>query len=471
MRTLHPAAIWVLLLVAATLTGAIPAAAQEANGHAQAAGPAPIETVPGDIVGQWNNTFHEDFWERRSGLKVGDFTGLPLNEAGKLGAASWDPGWFAIPEEQCRPHTGLYAPRGPWSVLIEPEYSPDSHQLVAYHMYSGLSTRTIWMDGRPHPPEYALHTYAGFSTGRWQGDTLVVRTTHGKAGYLQRNGAPHSDMIEGLEYWRRQDDTLLLTSFINDPAYLSEPLIRTTNWFLERNPSGGRADMPACTPLEVVDESIGRPKHFVPHFLPGQYDQAREFAVAERIPPEVALGGSDTLYPEFIPKLLKMRADWIAKVTANRPKLLPTAGQPAFIGYWTLNRGKSSYKVSWNRVNLDNRDGSAPEKRLITIEPATDGSLKQTTDTQIVANDTGMHRQEITFKIDGKDYETRGGAIESFAFRQIDAGTFERVGKIKAQVVETATYKLSADGKLLTIASKGQIGDDKWDNVQVFERQ
>jgi hypothetical protein len=37
--------------------------------------------------------------------------------------------------------------------------------------------------------------------------------------------------------------------------------------------------------------------------------------------------------------------------------------------------------------------------------------------------------------------------------------------------VETATYKLSADGKALTITSRGQIDADKWDNVQVFERQ
>ena len=64
-----------------------------------------------------------------------------------------------------------------------------SGRLVAYHMYSGLSVRTIWMDGRPHPSKWERHTFEGFSTGRWVGDTLVVRVTHIKAGYLQRNGA------------------------------------------------------------------------------------------------------------------------------------------------------------------------------------------------------------------------------------------------------------------------------------------
>jgi hypothetical protein len=136
-----------------------------------------------------------------------------------------------------------------------------------------------------------------------------------------------------------------------------------------------------------------------------------------------------------------------------------------------LNRGKSEYNVSWNRVNLDNRDGSAPERRLVTLEPVAGGSYKQTTDTQVVANDTGVHRQEIVFKVDGSDYQTRGGAIETYSFKQIDASTFERVGKIKGQVVETATYKLSADGKVLTVASKGKIEGESWDNVQVFDRQ
>ena len=211
----------------------------------------------------------------------------------------------------------------------------------------------------------------------------------------------------------------------------------------------------------------------MPHFLPGQYEQAKEFQVQKGLPQEASFGGAETLYPEYIPRLQELRTEFIAKNTANRPTLLPASGQPGIIGYWTLNRGKSNYNVSWSRVNLDNRDGSAPENRLMTIEPAAggSGSFKATVDTQIVANDTGVHRQEYTFKLDGKDNKTQGGAIETFALNRIDARTFERIGKIKGQVVETATLKLSADGKVLTITSKGAIGEDRWDNVQVFERQ
>lgn len=430
----------------------------------------PIEHSGNDIVGSWNTTHTEDLWERRSGLEVGDFTGVPLNEAGKLNSATWDPGWFSIPEEQCRPHTGIYGPRGPWDVTIEAEYSPDTQGLMAYHFYAGLNSRTVWMDARPHPPEYARHTFAGFSTGRWEGDTLVVKTTHTKAGYLQRNGIPHSDQMEGLEYWTRQGDTLLVTSFIHDPIYLSEPRVKTTSFLFERNPANGRRRMPNCTPFEVIIESPDRPPHWVPHFLPGNYEQAREFQEKRKVPPEAAFGGAETLYPEYIPKLKEYRDRFVKSFTVTRPPLVPGRGQPAMIGYWTLNRGQSKYNVSWNRVDLDDRDGSAPEKRTITIEPTPDGGLKHTIDTQIVANDTGVHRQTYTMKLDGKDYPTAGGAIETFAYRRVDANRFERVGKLKGETVETATITVSADGKTMTIANKGSIQGQTYDNVQVFTR-
>ncbi len=44
----------------------------------------------------------------------------------------------------------------------------------AGNVYIGtyMQSRKIWMDGRPHPPDYAPHTFMGFSTGRWDGDSF-----------------------------------------------------------------------------------------------------------------------------------------------------------------------------------------------------------------------------------------------------------------------------------------------------------
>jgi hypothetical protein len=111
----------------------------------------------------------------------------------------------------------------------------DSQRLIAYHTHISWQApeRTIWMDDRPHPPEYAAHTWQGFSTGKWEGDTLTVTTTHLKTGWIRRNGIPRSDRAVLTEHWIRHGDYLTLASIITDPAYLTEPFIRTTNWVLD----------------------------------------------------------------------------------------------------------------------------------------------------------------------------------------------------------------------------------------------
>jgi hypothetical protein len=457
MRTLPGLLLFVLVL-------ARPAFAQEQP-------PLPFETISIDVDGYWNDLFHEDLWDRRSGLLVGDFTGLPLNEAGKLASASWEPGWFAIPEEQCRPHTGIYAPRGPSNIHVSRVVDPDSQQVARYDVFLGISERTIFMDGRPHPPEYAPHLFAGFSTGRWEGHALKFTTTHSKAGYLQRNGTPHSDQAVTTEWFIRQGDTLLLISLIDDPGYMSEGLMRTTNWKLDRTPQRPARALTDCNPFEVADERIGQPKHFVPHYLPGQYEVHKEFQTMFGIPQEAAFGGAETLYPEFRTKLDQLRAASLKRTTTARPGGGATVSARAdFVGEWRLNRAKSNFVVSWRREGLDGRDGGAPERRTIRVTPAAGGALAHQIDTQIVANDTGFFRVEYVAKPDGTDAPAKGSAIETFAVKRVDPLTIERTGKIKGAVVETGTWKLSPDGKTLTVTTKGKIGDQAYSNLQVFER-
>ncbi len=81
-------------------------------------------------------------------------------------------------------HVVSYIYRGPLNLRIWEEKDPQSQRLIAIKQY--VSTyeqwRTIWMDGRPHPPEEAPHTFMGFSTGKWEGNVLTVYTTHMKQG-------------------------------------------------------------------------------------------------------------------------------------------------------------------------------------------------------------------------------------------------------------------------------------------------
>jgi hypothetical protein len=455
--------ITALILLLATMIGR-PAAAQ-------------VETAGIDIVGNWEDRFHEDLWERRSGLKVGDFTGIPLNDAGKLASLSWDPGWFAIPEEQCRPHTGIYGLRGPTGLKITADIDPVTTAIVAYRIFYAAGTdRVIWMDGRPHPPEYALHTFAGFSTGRWEGNMLTVKTTHVKAGYHQRNGVPHSDMATATEHFIRQGDTLMQVIIVEDPVYLSEPFIRTTNWVATQAPPVGGGGTLACGAFQIVNESGGTEnKHFVPHFLPGDYDQAKEFQTEFKVPPEGAYGGAETLYPEFMPKLKKAQQEFLSQnAPASTEEIDPA--KAGFFGKWKLDRARSTFQTSWLRIGMEEgRDGTAPERRTMVIEPA-GGGIRHITDTQIVANDSGVFRTEYTAQFDGKDVPIKGGVLETVSLKRLDDHTFERTGKIKGDVVETSTWKLSPDGKTLTVTTKGKVPQGQgapaeYSNTQLFERQ
>src|SRR5688572_10547483 len=149
-----------------------------------------------DISGSWSARTHEDSWHRGPGPEVADYTGLPINEAARFMANTHDLAIWSQRGYQCRPHNVFYGLRGPAGNIRFSRHIDDANgQLIAYEMIGtfGGSVRRIWMDGRPHPPKFARHTWQGFSTGRWVGDMLVVNTTHIKKSYMQRNGVDMSD--------------------------------------------------------------------------------------------------------------------------------------------------------------------------------------------------------------------------------------------------------------------------------------
>ena len=127
-----------------------------------------------DLSGAWNPRYHEDQPERIPGPELADYLGLPINEEARQWALSWDPSRLTVQEHQCQVHTVAYIYRGPLQVRIWEERDPETQQLIAIRQYISTyeQNRTIWMDGRPHPPDYAAHTWMGFSTGKWEGDTL-----------------------------------------------------------------------------------------------------------------------------------------------------------------------------------------------------------------------------------------------------------------------------------------------------------
>jgi cyclase len=247
-----------------------------------------------DLTGEWGARYHEDQLERIPGPELGDYLGLPITDAARLRADSWDASIATLPEWQCRPHPADYGTRGPADLRIWKEVDTQTQQVIAYHTHVQWQAqeRTIWMDGRPHPSDDDPHTWQGFSTGKWEGNQFTVTTTHLKEGYVRRNGVPRSDRATLLEHWIRHGDYLTLVSIINDPVYLTEPFIRTTNWVLSLQQT---IDPYPCEVAEEVERAEGS----VPHHLPGTNKFLSEFPEKYHLPASAARGGADTMYPEY----------------------------------------------------------------------------------------------------------------------------------------------------------------------------
>src|SRR5690606_19150126 len=249
-------------------------------------------------VGYWDPIFHEDVDERIPGPSIGDYLGLPINDAARLRADSWDASLLSLPEHQCKPHPSTYGFRGVGTLRIWEERDEDTQQLIAIHTHIQWQEqhRTIWMDGREHPPAHAPHTWQGFSTGRFEGGNLVVRTTHLKAGWMRRNGLPLSDRATMTDRFHRYGDVMTHVMIVEDPVYLTEALVKTNGFRL--NPNGTMTPYPCEPIIEVV-----RDPSYVPHFLPGRNPFIREFADEHGLPFEATRGGAETALPEYREKL------------------------------------------------------------------------------------------------------------------------------------------------------------------------
>jgi len=216
-----------LLTIVATLFIAAPAAAQV------------------DFTGEWGPLYHEDRPERMPGPELGDYMGLPISDAARRAADSWDADRISVVTQyQCRPHSSDYGMRGLGNLRVWREINPANQQLTAFHTYMPAwgSERTIWMDGRPHPGPNAPHTWMGFSTGHYEGDMLVIEARNYKRwsldDYYYQNPKEyrmHSEAFHSIERLRRVDaDTIAYEFTVDDPKIFTKPW--SVQWEMKRHP-------------------------------------------------------------------------------------------------------------------------------------------------------------------------------------------------------------------------------------------
>jgi len=192
-----------------------------------------------DLTGYWVSVINEDWRLRMVTPPKGQFDALTLNAEGRRVGNQWDPDRDEKAGEQCKAYDAASIMRLPGRLHITWENDNTLH----IDTDTGTQTRRFHFDAVP-PGEPSLQ---GHSAANWQfgpsaggrggastGDLKVV-TTNLRAGYVRKNGAPHSDKAVVTEYYDLNtmpngDQWLTITTRIDDPVYFSRPLINTTDF-------------------------------------------------------------------------------------------------------------------------------------------------------------------------------------------------------------------------------------------------
>jgi glyoxylase-like metal-dependent hydrolase (beta-lactamase superfamily II) len=162
------------------------------------------------------------------------------------------------------------------------------------------------MDGRPHPPAHAPHTWAGFTTGRWVGNALETMTTHLKWGWIRRNGVIASDQTTVMTRYVRHGDVLTITVVVSDPLYLTEPYVKTIDFIPIARLGTARFGVDAADTRGGVftqcypNEEVVPATRDIPHYLPWSNPFLTEDEKRYKLPRGATLGGAETALPEFV---------------------------------------------------------------------------------------------------------------------------------------------------------------------------
>jgi hypothetical protein len=135
------------------------------------------------------------------------------------------------PASQCQPASAL-------RLFTFPQYRKivQLPGLMVLLSERDVTFRQIFTDGRvlPDDPQPTFH---GYSSGRWEGDRLVVRTNGFRDGmWLDRSGSPMTDAAKLTERFRRVNfGNLEIEITVDDPKAYTAPWTVTLHQFIVLN--------------------------------------------------------------------------------------------------------------------------------------------------------------------------------------------------------------------------------------------
>ena len=232
------------------------------RGPAGPVGP-PRQTAPVDLAGNWVSVVTEDWQWRMVTPKKGDYSSVPLSPAGRAEADKW----VEANDGQCQ----AFGVGGVMRMPLRLRVSWQDDYTLKIETDAGEQTRLLRFPapaapgGAPAPVSaQGPRTLQGTSAAEWQrpggafdaflergggaggaarrwGSLKVVTTNH-SGGWLRRNGVPYSQNAVITEYFTRIShpeggDWFVVTTVVEDPQYLGQPFITSSNFKKEADGS------------------------------------------------------------------------------------------------------------------------------------------------------------------------------------------------------------------------------------------
>jgi hypothetical protein len=232
------------------------AGAQGRGGETPAAPPpSPQAAAPIDLTGYWVAIVNEDWRWRMVTPPKGDYASMPLNDAGRKVADTWD----ISKDGRCEAYGAAALLRMPTRLRITWE----SDAVLRIDTDAGQQTRRLLFDKSRQPP--TARSLQGFSLADWErparagggagggrgagpqtgpapGANLKVVTTRVTGGWLRKNGVPYSEEAVITEYFDRfatptGDEWLAVTTIVTDPKYLNQDFVTSSHFKKETDGS------------------------------------------------------------------------------------------------------------------------------------------------------------------------------------------------------------------------------------------
>lgn len=150
---------------------------------------------------------------------------LPLKPEARAAKAAWDP-VTDDPQLGCQPLGMPGAMMSPHPIQFI-ERGTD----IELRLEEWDAVRTIHVGSAITRPGEA--TRMGYSTGRWEDDTLVVTTTGIDYPFMDEHGTPQSEAVEVIERFAMSQDgrSLDWEATVTDPGAMTDPVVAfTTRW-------------------------------------------------------------------------------------------------------------------------------------------------------------------------------------------------------------------------------------------------